>query len=372
MKKSSAMDRAKSIVRGVKCCPIAAAQATKEFISKAMSHEKFPGKKYFKHPDGTAEEYNQYAIFATELTQFIGVNPIGMLDFLTTVYTENVYDCDTKGQGSDLVYGPYITLLACLTPEMLKGFLKMNILTGGFSRRTIFVYGTRGGIVPIPQRPPPELEKGLVEWGVRIQDYAGEFSFGKGAEEWYVDWYTKLQTNLMDISKPTTVGYYSTKHELLFKVCMLIALSETFKPIIEIGHFELAEKYFFQPVEKNLERVFEGSGINPNSPAAVQICRMLESLSKPMNRKHIEAMFFDSATSLHELRDTIQHLVAVGRLAERTITVNGQLMGTVLGTPESIANHNDAQLATFLGRAKGPELVSAPALDDELNIKLDI
>src|SRR5215831_12020017 len=93
VKKSSALDRAKDIVRAVDCCPIAATQATKEFLAKAMSAEKFKGKKFFKNGD-KIEEYNQYAIFATELTQFIAVNPMGMLDFLTTVYTEKVYDCD--------------------------------------------------------------------------------------------------------------------------------------------------------------------------------------------------------------------------------------------------------------------------------------
>ena len=375
VKKSSAMDRAKDIIRSTKCCPIAAAQATKEFITKAMSHEKFPGKKFFKLPDNTTEEYNQYAIFATELTQFIGVNPIGMLDFLTTVYTEKVYDCDTKGQGSDFVLGPYITMLACLTPEMLKGFLKMNILTGGFARRTVFVYGMGGNIVPVPifSKEQADAQARCIKWGEEIQQYSGKFSFGKGAEEWYTEWYTNLHTNMTEIAKPTTEGYFRTKHELLFKVCMLIALSETMRPVIEIGHFELAEKFFFSPVEKYLERVFEGSGINPNSQAAIQICRMLEALGKPMNRKHVEAMFFDSATSLHELRDTIAHLVAVGRLVEKNITVAGQLIGTVIGTPDSMNNLTDVQLAAFLGRKTAPtrEISSGPE-DAFVPINLDV
>src|SRR6266478_7740335 len=62
VKKSSALDRAKDIVRGVNCCPIAAAQATKEYIARAMSNEKFQGKRTFTYP-GRREEYNQYAIF---------------------------------------------------------------------------------------------------------------------------------------------------------------------------------------------------------------------------------------------------------------------------------------------------------------------
>lgn len=352
VKKSSALDRAKDVVREVKCCPIAAAQATKEFIAKTMSHEKFLGKRFFTN-DGLMEEYNQYAIFATELTQFIGVNPIGMLDFLTTVYTEKVYDCDTKGQGSDLVVGPYITMLACLTPEMLKGFLKMNILTGGFARRTVFVYGTGGQIIPIPGYTPEQIaaKERCVQWGKKIQFGSGEFIMSPDARDWYVAWYTHLHTNMTEIAKPTTEGWYRTKQEILFKISMLIALSEAQegdKLVFEPAHFEIAENRFLKPMEVNLEKVFEGAGINPNAQAALQICRMLEAMDKPMSRKKLEALFFDQATDLSALRETLDHLVAVGRLETRSVFIESQLKGVVIGRLGSIAPFTDAQLAELL------------------------
>lgn len=354
VKKSSAMDRAKDLVRainasGVARIPVAAAQATKEFIAKAMSNEKFPGKRFFKHGD-SMEEYNQYAIFATELTQFIGVNPIGMLDFLTTVYTEKVYDCDTKGQGSDLVVGPYITLLACLTPEMLKGFLKQNILTGGFARRTVFVYGTGGSVIPFPEFTTAQAaaQARCVARGKDMQSLSGEFVFSLEAREWYEKWYRDLNFRLTEVSTPATEGWYKTKHEILFKICMLISLSEGDTNVIEVSHLELAEKRFLVPIERHLDRVFEGAGINPNAGAAAQICRMLEALDRPMNKKHVEALFFDQATSLSELRDTIVHLCNVGRLATRNIMFNGQLLGEVIGTPQAVKRCSDSEMAVLL------------------------
>jgi hypothetical protein len=354
------MDRAKDLIRevnatGITRIPVAAAQATKEFIAKAMSHEKFPGKRFFKHGE-VMEEYNQYAIFATELTQFIGVNPIGMLDFLTTVYTEKVYDCDTKGQGSDLVVGPYITMLACLTPEMLKGFLKMNILTGGFARRTVFVYGQGGSIIPFPEFTAEQAaaQKRCVQWGAQMQSYAGEFTMSGESKEWYDAWYRGLNTNLTEIATPATESWYKTKHEILFKISMLISLSEGFNNTIEVPHLELAEKRFLLPIEKHLGRVFEGAGINPNSNAAIQICRMLEALDRPMAKKQVEALFFDQATSLSELRDTILHLCNVGRLSSRTITANGTMLGEVIGTPQALARCSDSEMVVFLSHPATP------------------
>jgi hypothetical protein len=350
VKKSSALDRAKDIIRGVNCCPIAAAQATKEFIARAMSNDKFPGKKFFKY-DGKMEEYNQYAIFATEFTQFIGVNPLAMLDFLTTVYTEKVYDCDTKGQGSDLVVGPYITLLACLTPEMMKGYIKMNILTGGFARRTQFVYGLYGEPVPFPGMSQDQRDAGdrCVQWGKQMQAHAGEFKLDEEATEWYTKWYIDLQTNITEISKPATEGYYRTKQEVLFKCGMLVSLSEDLaNRTLTKHHLEVVENRFLLPYEKNLERVFEGAGINPNAAAAAQVCRMLEALDRPMLKKRIEAIFFDQATSLSELRDTLDHLCAVGRLDKRDLLIGNRLLGTVIGTPAALKKYSDAEVVEVL------------------------
>lgn len=365
VKKSTAMDVAKNLVRESGVTPLAASQTTREAIGKMMSHEKFKGKKYYQIGNETVE-YNQLAVFATEFTQFISVNPEGMLEFFTAVYGEKVHTTDYKNAGSDYVDGPYITLLGCLTPHMLKGYLKMNVLTGGFARRTVFVYGTRGRIVPIPEAPPPEILTYLRDWIKKLQFQSGEFSFGPGGQEWYVNWYTHLQTNLKEISKPSTESYYNTKQELLFKVSMLIALAESDGEGRELtpAHFELAEKRFFKPVELHLERVFEGSGINPNSGVATQVCRMLEAYNQPMNKKTILGMFGDQATDWRALQDTIAHLVMVGRLVERTLSSNGQLIGTILGTPEAIAGRSDVELAAFLTAHVVPPVVDTGSREE--------
>lgn len=349
VKKSTAMNVAKRLIVDSKICPVAASQATKEFLAKAMSHEKFPGKRFYTWRNDTIE-YNQYAIFATEFTQFIAVNPEGMLEFFTSIYDEAVHSVDTKGQGSDYVVGPSITLLGCLTPHMLKGYLKTNVLTGGFARRTVFVYGFRERIIPIPEEPPAECIENMHAWIQRIKPKCGEFTFGPGAKEWYIEWYTKTQQSLKDISKPTTEGYYSTKQELLFKVAMMLALSETEGDDMRISpeYLQMAEDMFFKPIEENLERVFEGAGINPNAGVSAQICNMLEKMNMPMARKKIEAMFFGDATSYNDLKDTIGHLIIVGRLAERTLQSNGTFLGSVIGTPKSMEGKTDAELAAFL------------------------
>jgi DNA-binding XRE family transcriptional regulator len=143
---------------------------------------------------------------------------------------------------------------------------------------------------------------------------------------------------------------------MLFKLSMLLALAESSELVLDIPHYKLALKCC-EMLEKNLERVFEGTGINPNAQAATQICRMLESMDQPMNRKAVEAMFFDSATDLNALRDTIDHLVVVGRLDERKFfqTNSTVPLGSLLGTPAALRRYSKEELLVFLTSASVPQ-----------------
>lgn len=338
--KSSAMDRAKNIVRAVKCAPVAPTSTTKESITLIMGGEKFTGKKYFTY-DGRRIEYNQYAIFATELTQFMGANPIGMLDWLTTIWTENVYEVETKNKGSDYIIGPYVTLCACMTPELVKGFLKQNVLLGGFARRTSWIFSNYSNEVAIPTYTDEQKKAELkcVEFGKMLQTKCGQFGWTDDLQQFYKEWHHENHKTLTD--RPMNQrGWFESKGEMLFKLCMLISLANEGGDCLtlDIPHFKMALHYC-EVVEKNLHRVFEGAGINPNATAITQICTMLEGMSRPINLKVLLAMFMHQVTSIPELKDTLEHLVSVGRLAIHDVIepTSRILLGTLIGSPSSIA-----------------------------------
>lgn len=357
VKKSAAMDVGKEIVRAVGGIPMAATSTTKEAITKMMGHDKFSGKRFFKN-GATMEEYNQLAIFATEFTTFLGVNPINMIDFLTAIYTEKVYDEKYKNAGDTSFAGPYITMLACLTPHMMKGFLKLNILTGGFARRTQFVWGSLGRPIAWPGNSPEQqaaLQR-CIQWGKEVQQSYGEFTFSEEAKVWWKTWYDGNYAKVKDRT-PSTQSYYLTKHEFLIKTTMLVVLAEVGNLIITPEHLDFVDKNFFSLVEENLEKVFEGAGINPNSQAASQMCRMLEAYGQPMSRKYLEGIYFDQTTDPRALRETMDHLINVGRLEQRQLLANGAVIGTVIGAAGSLAGFSDSELVTFLKPGAVPRIV---------------
>lgn len=355
VKKSAAMDVAKDIIRAVGGIPMAATSTTKEAITKMMGHEKYPGKKWFQIAPGQMEEYNQLAIFATEFTTFLGVNTENMIDFLTNIYTEKVYDEVYKNAGNTSFVGPYITMLACMTPQTVKGYLKLNILTGGFARRTMFVWGSLGRPIAFPGNTPEQIEafSRCVEWGKKVQQESGPFTLTEECKVWWKDWYESNYAKVKD-RPPSTQSYFLTKHEFMLKTAMLLVLgNDEHRRVITPADFEFLDKTFFAPNEQNLERVFEGAGINPNAAAAAQVCRMLEALDRPMNKKKLEAMFMESVTDMRALQDTLSHLINVGRLEERTLRVGDQIIGTVIAAPGVIIRYSDVELAGFV-RASAP------------------
>lgn len=348
VKKNTALDPAKELIQNVGGIPIAATATTREAIATMMGNEKYRGKRFFKN-NGALEEYNQLAIMSGEFTTFLGISPINMIDFLTNIYSSKDYDEIYKHTGTAAFTGPYITMLACMTPQIVKGYLKLNILTGGFSRRTMFVWGNRGApnAIPVYNQEMKDARERCVAWGKKIQADSGEVTLTPDAWEWYTSWYNENYATIKD-RPPALQHYFGTKHEFLFKTGVLFCLSERDELTLRAEDLDLLNRRFFLPAEKDLIRVFEGAGINPNASAAAQICRMLEALDRPMPKKQLEAMFYDQVTSLNDLRDTITHLVNVGRLQLRTITAGGQLLGEVVGTPEAMKKLTDVQLGRLL------------------------
>lgn len=368
--KSTAMRIAEAIVRSSGICPLSATQITKEALTLKMSStfegkpkkEPFAGQKFFEH-DGRKIEYNQYAIFASELIEFIAPNPQGFLDFLTNAWDSPVIDVETKNKGCDFIQGPYITMLGCMTPQTIKGFLKLSILTGGMARRTAWIFTADSNWVPRPPEPNPEIVSRLIAFGAKLQTLCGEFVPSDEVWEFYESWGLDNHKTLKD-KHPTVRSWYESKGEMLWKISMLAALAtmdlDAPKYVIELPHYKLALRWC-ELLEANLQRVFEGAGINPNSGAISQVVHMLEGMGEPMNRKHLVAMFMDNVTNLREFEDSLGHLVSCGRLAQKDLYVKGStnLLGTVIGTPTALAKYSDLELAVFVTK----KAVAPPPID---------
>ena len=152
-RKTSAMTPAKNLIRELKL-PFSAECVTKEkLVLDLQAQETIVASMPEIYKD--FKVYTPMTIMVTELSEFLGAGGIGMINFLTTIYDQDYYDIRTKNKGDASIKGPYLTLLACTTPDWITTYLRQDVISGGFSRRAIFVYETdKAGRIAFPEITP--------------------------------------------------------------------------------------------------------------------------------------------------------------------------------------------------------------------------
>lgn len=332
--KSTAMGMARRLMQTIGGVAIAPTSITKEAITEMMAEDGSPCKKVFQH-HGMAVKYSHLSVFANEIPTLLsaGGNAMGMIEFLTDIWDLPVMEVKTKNKGHDIIEGPFLTLLGCMTPETMKGFLFQNIISGGFTRRCLFVYADMGGqAVPRPvfSQPQKDAFDRLVEQGRAIQKRQGEFVLSDETKTAFDKWYTANHLLKQQIATPVMQGFLNSKAELVLKTAILIALSESEENVIEFNHFEAALNYISN-LEPGIEEVFEGTGRNELSPIAAKILRYVSSMDGMVEKVVLQDMFFCEA-SAEELNTMLAHLFAVGKLEEFVITLDGKNKG-LIGLP---------------------------------------
>jgi hypothetical protein len=311
--KSTAMMIGQKMVRAFPDIPIAAAAITKEMITKTMGGEGSELKRAFTY-DSKQIEFTPMTFFANELTTLFGASPIPMVGFFTDIYDREVFDVSTKRSGCDLIQGPYINLLGCMTPDVTSSMLKQSIISAGFNRRCIFVNALkRGDPVPFPM-VTPEMDaawKRCVAWGKQIQAISGPFLWEDSARSFFAAWYNEKHKALQTHTDIVTQGYFVTKDVMLLKISMLIALSASKELLLKTEHLQKGLE-MLEYTEHNLSRVFSGTGRNVLVPMKEKLIQMLEiAHPAPLLRRKVEAELYTMGSQT-EINETLKHCVDQG------------------------------------------------------------
>jgi Protein of unknown function (DUF3987) len=320
-RKTTAMNISKEFVYTIGDIPFSAECQTKQSICQDMA---LNCQKSYTDEKGKVVSYTPYTIFSTELSHFLGhASAKEMVDFLTTIWDAKFYDTKTKNKGNDIIMGPYLSMIACTTPDWIRGWMREDVITGGFSRRALFVYFTgKTKRIPSP-KITGEMEKArdyCIAWGQKLKEVNGVFKLTSSALKFYEEWYINLA-----IPQDITGGYYESKHIQMFKVAMLIALSESATELIlDVHHLKLALAQL-DLMEKNLLRVFQGIGRNELSAIAAKVLDYLAMNNGQMSELSLKLLLFRDASS-NETFEVMRHLEETGRIARFKEQTSGQVM----------------------------------------------
>ena len=324
-RKTSAMTPAKNLIRELGL-PFSAECVTKEKLVLDIYAQERIIKDLPDEYKAGFEVYSPMTCMVTELSEFLGAGGLGMINFLVTIYDQRVYDIRTKNKGDTLIRGPYLSLLACTTPDWITIYLRQDVISGGFSRRAIFVLETaKSGRIAFPTITPAmdQAWKDLVAYSKLLLTVRGPFTWTDEARSFYERWYMSL----IIPTDPTLAGYYESKHIQLLKIAMLLSLSEGTSLVLTRRDLEFGLE-LLGLAEVNMSRVFSGMGRNELNPIANKIILTIKAMPPTTIRgkdgeedqevrmapeKQIRATFFREASKL-EMDQIISHLVEAGRV----------------------------------------------------------
>lgn len=332
-RKTTSMNMTKDMLRELQDIPFAATAMTKEALCRYMATQ---CQKKFTLPDGKEKTYTPITLCLTELSHFLGVNSAHMIDFLTTIYDQEIYDAKTKNKGDDIIPGPYLTILACTTPSNITRYLKEDVISGGFSRRTLFAFELEDGEpVPFPEITS-EAQRAwddCIAWGRELSTVSGEFKWTPSAISWYQEFYVKLFYSMKDNTDIMTRGYYRSKHIQLLKIAMLFALSEDTDLLLNDMHLQISEEAL-RKLEVNMHKVFEGMGRNELSAIAARMVETITMAGGEISEKKVLSIMYREADT-RELYGIMSHLVETGKLKRADEKdQQGNVIRRLLLTPE--------------------------------------
>lgn len=300
-RKTAAKDLAQGFMRDVGGISFATEATTRESLIDQMKKQEdsFMVK-------GAMETYCSMTICATEFKEFVAKDPIGIINFMTAIFDRDFYDYGTLKRGVDIIYNPYLNMIACETPEWLTDRLKERVVSGGFSRRVNYVYETTHARNVDTQLLPECIaaKNWCLKDAQRIRNLAGEITLSDECRKFYDKWYLELKMP----ADPALVGFYESKHTLALKIAALICMSEGNTLVMEQPHFELALN-FIGDIEKKMGRVFAGGGRNELGTVSMKIMDLLDREKKPVSEKLIFVALFQDCRDMREMESVIAHLV---------------------------------------------------------------
>lgn len=248
-----------------------------------------------------------------EFSNFVSQNPVMMLDCLTNLWSKKRHRYGTSGKGCVAVEGPSLTLLTCAVPDWITTNLKNDVVTGGFSRRALWIYETgrsRDKVIPRPTvNDAMKLQWAtLISKGREIQRVKGEFKWTEDSEMFWDEWYIENKGK-----SEILTGYRESKPGLVLKLAMLYDLSDEGKLIITSENIDRADKVLEQ-IEKNIHLVFEGIGRNELNPVANRIISLLENGNGAKSEVGVREVMYKYCNS-RELDDVLLHLIRIKRIS---------------------------------------------------------
>ena len=263
---------------------------------------------------------------ASEFGNLLNPQDREMVDIYVRLWDakESPFEKKTKHSGNDVIYKPWINMIACTTPAWIAGNFPEYMIGGGFTSRCVFVYADKKEkLVPYPDEvvPPDHLERAhkLTEDLEHISlNLQGPFKISPEAREfgraWYIEHYSKPH---LELDNDRFGGYLSRKQTIIHKLAMVISASRSDELIIRLDDLASADT-MVTDLESDMAKVFAKIGQAENAATADRLVTFVRGRGKV---RYQEAFRFVHAQlpSQRDFEDVLGGCIRSGLLCQTQI-----------------------------------------------------
>ncbi len=183
------------------------------------------------------DKMSALTIVASELGTFLDPKNREMIDILNDLWDGRSvpWQRRTKGEGTTEIQNPWLNFAGCTTPAWIQENFPQYAIGGGFTSRTVFVYGEeKRSLIAYPklemdalgnQYPTDRLK--LINDLRKISTLAGEFILTNEAIEWGKVWYAEhWKSAPQHLNLELYGGYVARKQTHIHKLAMVLSAAE--------------------------------------------------------------------------------------------------------------------------------------------------
>lgn len=260
--------------------------------------------------------HSSLACMNDEISSLFRKHTDDLVNYLIKSYDCENYDYDTKGSGSHFVKSPCLTLLGGTQPNFIKRVYSDQLLTEGFSSRTIFVYEEkpRFYLVDIPEPTPEQLaaRQRVVDHVGKLTKCFGQVSVSPEAHA-YMKYMVEEYWPKNRINKSDKLDHYYGRKTIHFKKLMIgMHFGESTEMTIELPTAKRsAEK--LDSLEVKMDMALNTGGRNRLSGMYEKVFKFIK-LKGGANRIEIWTTFIDDFDDAKEVDEVLTYLIATNKV----------------------------------------------------------
>ena len=229
-------------------------------------------------------------IISSELGVFLGKEKYntGMVGLLTDLYDcHDEWSSDTIMRGDQRLYNVCLSAMGATTPDWMQDMLPIDLLKGGFLSRWLIIamppnWSRRVGS---PPASPDQVVEQIKEELLTISQIQGKVSWGKGAQEFFNEWY---ESSMPDPRVNPIMAYFERKQDHLLKTAILLQITKTYeKLVLEKESLETALK-ILDSVQKDTIKLLEFILTSPKMRGAHVILDLLRKYKRISESKLLQ------------------------------------------------------------------------------------